>query len=260
MATKKTRYAAPDGSHEVNVYDAPSEEVVERDEVVSDVAAVPARNVTVTTPIDRIRWGSVLAGLFTALSTLVLLNLLGLAIGISSYDASDTLSNFGLGAGIWGAVSTLIAFVIGGWLAARSAATPGSGNGVLNGVMVWIVTIPLLLYLLSSGIGALLNAAGGLAATGAEAIAPAAGQIVGDLTGPAAQATAQAGDQDLAAQTQATASALTDQVSPQQVEEIADTAATSAWGTLLALLLGLAASALGGWLGAHRAPATAVRT
>jgi hypothetical protein len=39
--------------------------------------------------------------------------------------------------------------------------------------MVWVVTIPLLLYLLGSGLGALVNTAGNVAATGVSAVAPA---------------------------------------------------------------------------------------
>ncbi|HMQ54228.1 MAG TPA: hypothetical protein PKE64_11905 [Anaerolineae bacterium] len=257
MATRKTEYNASNRSPDVRVYEADNDEaVIERSEVAPGYAATSARNVMVTTPIDRIRWGSVIAGLFTALSALVVLNILGLAIGLSSYDIGDTMSNFGLGAGIWGAISTLIAFMIGGWLAARTAAAPGSGNGILNGVMVWVVTIPLLLYLLGSGISSLLNTVGNLAATSTEAIAPVAEQVLPvDLSDPATQATVQAGGQDAAAQVQATATAVAAQGPPQEMQQIPETAATSAWGTLLALLLGLGAAALGGWLGARPVPA-----
>src|SRR5687768_350711 len=90
-------------------------------------------------PTDRVRWAAVFAGLFAALTTLVVLSLLGLAIGFSSYNAGEPLQNFGIGAGIWGAISAVIAFAVGGWLAARTAALAGRGIGALNGAMVWIV-------------------------------------------------------------------------------------------------------------------------
>lgn len=202
---------------------------------------------TVVTPVDRIRWGPILAGLFASLTTLVVLGILGLAVGLTSYDAGDSLSSFGLGAGIWSAVSTILAFLVGGWLAARTAATQGRNNGVLNGAMVWVVAIPLVLYLLSSGLDALVNTAGNVAATGAAAVAPAAAAIAEDAAAPAAQATVQ----DVGAAAQATVSAVGEQVTPETVENAAETASSAAWGTLMALLLGLGAAAFGGLLGAR---------
>ncbi|MEZ0266637.1 MAG: hypothetical protein ACAI43_18055, partial [Phycisphaerae bacterium] len=92
-----------------------------------NVAAVAA------SPTDRVRWGPIIAGLFAALSTLAVLGVLGIAVGASAYDPGDSARNFGIGAGIWGAVSALLAFFIGGWLAARAAAVKGTSNGVLNG-------------------------------------------------------------------------------------------------------------------------------
>jgi hypothetical protein len=203
---------------------------------------------TVVNPVDRIRWGPILAGLFASLTTLVVLGILGLAVGLTSYDAGDSLSNFGLGAGIWSAVSTILAFLLGGWLAARTAATTGRNNGVLNGAMVWVVAIPLVLYLLSSGLGSLLNTAGNVAATGAAAVAPATAAVAEDTTAPAAQATVQ----DVGAAVQATVSAVGEQVTPETVENATETASSAAWGTLIALLLGLGAAAFGGLLGARQ--------
>jgi hypothetical protein len=132
-------------------------------------------DMAVVTPTDRVRWGPIVAGLFAALSTLAVLSVLGLAIGASAFDPGDRASSFGIGAGIWGAISALLAFGVGGWTAARTAAVGGRANGLLNGTMVWVVAIPLLLYLLSSGIGSLLGTAGQAAATAAQVAAPADG-------------------------------------------------------------------------------------
>src|SRR5688500_14685733 len=105
------------------------------------------------TPTDRVRWGPIIAGLFTALSVLALLGTLGLAIGFSSYDANDRLRNFGIGAGVWGAISALLAFFLGGMIDARTAAVAGRNNGALQGAMVWVVAIPLLIYAVSGLVG-----------------------------------------------------------------------------------------------------------
>ena len=89
----------------------------------------------VNTPTDRVRWGPILAGLFAAMSVLIVLSVLGLAVGLSNVDAGDRPANFGIGAGIWGAVSALLAFFFGGWMAARTSAVR-VGNGALQGSMV----------------------------------------------------------------------------------------------------------------------------
>lgn len=221
----------------------------------------PVTTTTVVAAQDRIHWGSIIAGLFAALSTLAVLSVLGLAIGLSSYDTGDALGNFGLGAGVWGAVSTLIAFLVGGWLAGRSVATISRGNRILNAAMVWAVTIPLVLYLLSSGIGSLLGTAGNIAATGVSAVAPAAGAAVQEASEqPGAQATVQTAGSNLADSAQATASALGNQVTDEQVEQATETASGTAWGTLVGLLLGLAASILGGWLATRDSATTQLAT
>ena len=176
----------------------------------------------VEAPIDRVRWGSILAGLFAALSTLALLSLLGLAIGASTVDGADQARDYGIGAGIWGGLSALLAFLVGGWVAARTAAVRGEGNGMLNGAMVWAVAIPLLLYLLGSGLSALVGA-------GAEA----AGANNAGLQG-----NAQGGGQG--------------QISQQEIANAAERTARAAWGTLGSLLLALGAASLGGYLGARR--------
>jgi len=205
---------------------------------------------------DRVRWGAILAGLFAALTTLVVMSVLGLAIGLSSYDAGDPLGNFGLGAGIWGIISALLAFLIGGWVAASTAGARGRGNGLLNGAMVWVVAIPLILYMLGSGLGSLMSTAGNVAATGVSAVAPAAAAAApaagtAAAQTPGAQATVQAAGQGAVNAVQATASALGDQVNPQNAERVANAAGKTAWGTLAGLVVGLIASALGGLIGAR---------
>jgi hypothetical protein len=242
-----TRTRETNGPEAIGVYQVGDDGLADRTTSV---------NTTVVNPVDRIRWGAVLAGLFASLTTLVVLGVLGLAIGLTNYDAGDPLSNFGLGAGIWSAISTIVAFLIGGWLAAQTAASRGRGNGVLNGAMVWVVAIPLVLYLLSSGMGALLNTAGDIAATGAATVAPAAAAVVDNAAAPAAQATAQ----DLGAAAQAAVTAAGEQVTPGLIQDATETASSTAWGTLIALLLGLGAAALGGLLGARSNRATQLQT
>ena len=77
---------------------------------------------------DRVRWGPVLAGLFTALTTMVALALLGAAIGLTAMNAGTAAiqggppPDAGRNAAVWGAISAIIAFLWGGYVAGRSAA------------------------------------------------------------------------------------------------------------------------------------------
>src|SRR3712207_738022 len=208
----------------------------------------PDRVLSVTPPTDRIRWGPILAGLFTALTTGLMLSLAALAFGLNQFDPSSTARSFGIGAGIIGALIWLVAFGVGGYVAARTAALPGRSNGIFNGLMVSLVGIPLLLWGLSSVVGGLLGTAGSITGTAAQVAAPVAGQAADT---PAAQDAAQDAAQqaqDTAQQAQAAAQQQLEQVNPEQV---ADTARNTALGALLPLVLGLAAAGAGGAVGAR---------
>lgn len=217
-------------------------------------------NTAIVTPTDRVRWGPIIAGLFTALSTLALLSILGVAVAGSTYDPGDRARNFGIGAGIWGAISTLIAFLIGGWLAARAAAVRGANNGILNGAMVWAVAIPVMLYFIA---GAGMRAASTAAQTGAQMAmqrdtqGDAGGDQAMTASGRIDAPNSQLGQgQDMANQVQTTASDVANRASaaatPENQERVADNTARTAWATLISLLLALGAAATGGYLGARR--------
>lgn len=212
---------------------------------MSHYPTAPDVNITAvatSTPPDRVRWGPIVAGLFAAMSTLVLLAVLGVAVAGSSYDPGDNARAFGIGAGVWSAISALIAFFVGGWLAARSAAVRGSANGVLNGTMVWVVTIPLLLWMVAGGIGSLFRASTEVATSAASGAAARATED----DARTASARIESAARDVANRVQNPTTQ--DQ---QQTRDAARTTAKSAWGTLVSLILGLAAAAFGGWAGAR---------
>src|SRR5690606_36806013 len=68
----------------------------------------------------RISWGGVWAGVLTVMGMLLILSMLGLAIGVSAVDPSDTqASTIGTAAAIWSTLSLLIALFVGGMAATR---------------------------------------------------------------------------------------------------------------------------------------------
>jgi len=182
---------------------------------------------------DRVRWGPILAGLATALTSLLMLGLLGLAIGLTVVNAGDAAAQgnapdgLGRNSAIWGALSALIAFFLGGWVAGRSAAVFDRGWGALNGALVFLVAVPVILWLASMGLGTVLGSLGNFA--GSLNPDPATVQSAADQARQAAQNT-----------------------QPIDVARAAAAARNTAWGTLLGMLIGLGASALGGMLGTRR--------
>jgi len=195
---------------------------------------------------DRVRWGPIVAGLLSALSTLLTLNLLGLALGLTRVNAATAAAQgqvpdgLGATAGIWAAVSTLIAFALGGWVASRAAAIFDRGWGAVNGLMVFFLAVPLLLLLAGQGLGAILGGIGGLANSLA--------------ANPQASQTAQQQAPQVAGQAQQAAQQAQQavQANATQIGDIAARARDASWGALLGLGAGVIASALGGYLGVRR--------
>lgn len=197
-------------------------------------------NTAVVTPTDRIRWGPILAGVFAALTAAAVLSTLGAAIGMSAYDRNDSGRSFAIGAGVWGGITMLVAFALGGWLAARSAAIRGRDNGLLNGVMVAGVGIPLLMFLLGTAttlmsVAELSNGRDTQAEQRMTNSGPAAGFDNAVQAGASMSGSDNAGQPDRAA----------------QAERATEAGSKGAWGTLLALLLAIGAAAMGGYLGAR---------
>ena len=182
---------------------------------------------------DRVRWGPIWAGLLTALTSLLLLGLLGVAIGLTGLNAGTAAAQggpppeAGRNSAIWGAIAGILSFLLGGYVAGRTAAVFHRGWGAFNGAMVFLLGVPIILWLASQGLGAILGSLGSFA--GGLRVDP------GQAQSAVEQATQAAGT-----------------VQPTDVAQAAERARNGAWGALLGSLLGLGASALGGFLGTRR--------
>src|SRR6185503_10315988 len=110
--------------------------------------------------VQRIRWSAVIAGLFLAIGTQILLGLLGISIGLTTVDprAPNPLSGLGAGAGIWTAIASLISLFVGGYAAAKLSGSIRRSDGVLSGILTWATSLVLCLYLLGVGMGAMASA------------------------------------------------------------------------------------------------------
>ncbi len=199
-----------------------------------EVRETTTRNVSqvMNLPTDRVRWGPIWAGLLAAFFALLVLSLLGLAIGATTVNAgaaaqgnADANSGTGAFSAIWAGITAVLSFLIGGYVAGRTAAVHERGWAALNGALVFLLALPILLWLASQGLGALIG--------NASTIAGGLGINLGQLGN--------------------TASGAARNVTAAQAQQAADTARNTALGTLIGLLLGCAAGALGGTLGTRQA-------
>lgn len=142
--------------------------------------------------LNQVSWGAILAGAVTALVTQVIVNLVGVGVGLAALGptAADTPSaaTASLGAGIWFVASGIVASLAGGLIAGRLSGKPLPGAAALHGLVAWAVTTLVVLYLLTSAAGGLV---GGTLSTVSGALGG-AGSLVGGTVQTAAQAAAPA--------------------------------------------------------------------
>jgi len=169
---------------------------------------------------DRVRWGPIVAGLVTTIATMIVLTLLGLAVGLSAFEPNDAgASEVGTAAAIWGGVSALVAFFLGGWVAAKSAAVDGEASGSLNGFLVGAAALALIIWLIGIGLGNLFGAVS---------------NNIDDIVNLGTEANVTTPETSDVAAT---------------ATENYDEARNSAWGTLAGVVIALAAATIGGWVG-----------
>jgi len=115
--------------------------------------------------INKISWGAVLAGVVVALVTQLVLNMLGIGIGAATLDPgggggeNPSAQSFSIGAGIWFALSGIIASLAGGYAAGRLAGKPKESTAGWHGLTAWALTTLVIFYLLTSTVGGILGGA-----------------------------------------------------------------------------------------------------
>ncbi len=202
-------------------------------------------------PLDRhyayplVTWGSTLLGAVVALVTAFMLNILGAALGVAAVAMAPTSQSAaisGIIGMLWVAIANLVALGFGAWVAGRSTANPDHHGGTLQGIAVWAVTSVAVLVLAGSalsGLGHVAMQTANVAAASAGGFAQ--GQAGGAMTGPMPAMT-----QGDAATQQQDAAAL-----QSAATKTAAATASAAFGTFLAMVLGLVAAIFGARSGAR---------
>ena len=157
---------------------------------------VPADDLRTGKTPTRLSWGAVFAGVVIAVAVQLLLGILGAGIGLTMVDPVDGTTpgaaGFGIGAGIYWLITTVVALGAGGYAAARVAGVHDRFDALVHGLVVWGVTLILTLYLLTSAVGGIIG--GAFRTVGA--VAGAAGSTVG-AAAPAAASVAGIDQQDV---------------------------------------------------------------
>lgn len=196
--------------------------------IIDEPAVVAA---TPTTYHDRVRWGPILAGLFVALVSQLILSAFGAAIGLTSLAGSGAprtdAGGVGTAVGIWSIISLLISLLIGGWITARACGPMNRNTGLLNGAIFWATTLAIGAWLLASGVSGVFGVLGANA-----------GEIINQTGVPA----------------------TTPDVTAEQTRDIAANAARAGWTFAIGSLLGLAAALIGATIGTRTPRVTTVNS
>lgn len=139
-----------------------------------------------TNPQKGVSWRAIFAGTITVLSIVLVLNLIGLAIGLSTIEPteeSNPLSGLGTGTIIWWILSNLIALFAGGFVAARVGVSFATKSGVIQGVMTWALWTLISAWMVTSLIGSIISGVGNLVGN----VLSTTGQVVGQQVAPAIQ-------------------------------------------------------------------------
>jgi F0F1-type ATP synthase membrane subunit b/b' len=183
----------------------------------------PARagDVAVAIAGRRISWGAVFASVIIVLIVQFVLSLLGVGIGASTINplergGTPEASSFGIGAGIWWLVCSLISVFAGAWVAGRLAGMPDRTDGMLHGLVAWGLAMLLLIYLLTTAVSNLVGGAFGVVGSAMQTAGQGAQEAAGAAQTPGVLAPFQQDLQQLLGQARQQA-----QQAGQQIQQVA---------------------------------------
>jgi hypothetical protein len=118
---------------------------------------------------NRASWGAIVAGVVAALVAQLLINLLGIGIGLTALNVADRGDNpdagtFSAAAGTWWALSGIIASFCGGVVAGRLCGAAQANTARWHGLVTWCATTLVIFYLLTTVLGGVVG--GSLSALG----------------------------------------------------------------------------------------------
>src|SRR3954453_14621345 len=154
---------------------------------VSEVA--PADDIR-TIMLNQVSWGAVFAGATIGLVMQIILNMVGVGVGLSTVDVaagdSPSAGSLSVGAAIWWVISGIVAAALGGYIAGRLSGKASPSTTAYHGLISWAVSTLPVVYLLSSAASGMI---GGAVSTASSALGG-AGKALGGTVQTAVQSAA----------------------------------------------------------------------
>lgn len=173
----------------------------------------------------RVSWGAILAGAAIGLAVLLLMGVLGIAIGASVIDPvseENPIEGIGMGSGIYSIISVIVAMLAGGYASGALATLQTRGDRTLHGLATWAVVTLLSVVLLATGAGRLIGGTLNLLGDSLQVAGRAASAVAAPVV-DRAEERLQEGDLDLEALRREAAAVLRDtgvrELQPGQIEQ-----------------------------------------
>ena len=129
-----------------------------RPEMGAEAVVVPGEQLAPTRSL--VQWGPILAGFFSATAIFLLLTALGIAIGASVLEPRAAGVAIGPWPAVWAAITIIVAFLFGGWVASRSTLVGSRYSHLMDGFVVGAAGLTMIVWASAAGLGYLFGTIG----------------------------------------------------------------------------------------------------
>jgi len=131
--------------------------------------------------LSRVSWGAIFAGATIALGIIILLGLMGTAMGFGAIEpgSGNPFDGLGIGTAIWWVITSVLALAIGGFAAGQAAGQTDRSSAMAHGAATWGLVTIVTLWMATSAIGSAVSTASSAVST----VASASAQVVGTVGG-----------------------------------------------------------------------------
>lgn len=116
-------------------------------------------------PFGKISWAAIFAGVLVTTVTQILLSLLGLGVGLGTFDPmaeQNPAEGLGVGTITWWSVSMLVALFLGGLTTGKMYQTRSKVYLTWHGLLTWCAFTVLSFFILTTGVGKLVSGMGNI--------------------------------------------------------------------------------------------------
>jgi hypothetical protein len=138
------------------------------------------------THLRRISWAAIFAGTLIMIVVMMILSLLGIGIGLTSFNPMEEARPFeglGIGALIWWVLTYLISVFAGAYASANLTTLNYKMSGIYHGVITWSLYTFLSFWLLTTAVGVIISGVGTAVTRTLGVMGEGAAELVGAVDG-----------------------------------------------------------------------------